>query len=124
MRVDPALLHPSVLGLPSLSTPERVYLDTLQALADSMRSPDEMAEGAAVLNPLFDARLAAEDPAALDAVAQRILKAAQGARDAHSGMAVELCLDLVRLAYGEAHESIAQASHETHDETRPSSRAQ
>lgn len=103
MRLDERLLHPRVRAHPDhLSSPEHTYLDTLQALADSLRSSDEMAEAASVLNPLLDVRLAAADATAYDEVAGRILKAAQGARDARSGMGVDLCLDYLRLSLDDA----------------------
>lgn len=79
-----------------MSEPERVYRETLKALLDSQRSPEEMAEATAVLNAMLDVR------AQLDEIAARILKAAQGARDARSGMGVDLCLDYLRLAYDDA----------------------
>lgn len=92
-----------------LPPPERLYADTLRALADSLRSPDEMAEAASVLNPLLDARAATEDPtrrSRLDEIAASAFKAAVGARDARSGMAVEICLDYLRLALDDGREAL------------------
>lgn len=99
MAPDPAPIHPAARNGPRTPA-ERVCLDTLQAPSDSQRMPDEMAEAVAVLNPLLDAR--AKDPERTDAVAERIHKAAQGVRDARSGMACDLALDDLRLALDDA----------------------
>lgn len=91
-----------------LSPAEQIYAETMETLAGSLRSEAEMIEAASVLDPLLDAheRLAAtgdaDTVARLDALSERILWAAKGVRSGKSGMAVDLCLDLLRLAYDDA----------------------
>lgn len=117
MAFDPRRVHPSVLHrtgnvarlrTASLPKNDRVYADTLLALADSQRSPEEMSEAAAVLNPMLDAReqLARRGPIEvlerLDEIARRILLASEGARSATSGMGVDLSLDSLRMALDDA----------------------
>lgn len=111
MTLDPALLHPSIRNRTSLASHQRIYLDTLQALVDSLRMPDEMAEAAGVLNPLLAARLSETDPnriSRLDDLASRALKASQGVRDGRSGMAVDLALDYLRLAFDDIRHELSQ----------------
>ena len=96
MTLYPQLVHASVREHGARTNAERTYLETLQTLLDSQWSTVEMAEAATVLNPLLDARDAA--PEEVDALAARILKAAQAVRDARSGMACDLALDGLRLA--------------------------
>lgn len=88
----------------SLSDAERVRAETLRALADSRRNAGEMAEAAEVLDAMMAARAGAtsERLSRLDALAERIWKVAAGARDARSGMGVDLCLALLGLAYDDA----------------------
>ena len=102
MRLDPRLLHLPSLARKGLAPHEQTYLDTLQALADSQRNPDEMREAADVLNALLDARARAEDPASYDEIAGRLLKHARAVRDARSGMGCDLALDFLHLTYDEA----------------------
>lgn len=113
MRLDPRYVRPEVLRNPDPSVAERTYLDTLQALADSLRSDGEMTEAAGVLGPMLDVRLSPElspDLARrLDEQAQEILKHARCARDARSGMGVDLCLDYLRLGLDDARALTAEA---------------
>ena len=113
MRLDPRYVRPEVLRNPDPSVAERTYLDTLQALADSLRSDGEMTEAAGVLGPMLDARLSPHTPPdlarRLDETSADILKAALGARDARSGMGVDLCLDLLRLGLDDARTLTAEA---------------
>ncbi len=109
MTFDPSALHPAVaakggLSSPSLGPSEQTYAETLTALVDSQRSREELVEAASVLNPLLD------DQLALEAVAAKILKAAQGARDARSGMGCDLALDDLRLGLDDARAQLGQRS--------------
>ncbi|RYG35300.1 hypothetical protein EON81_13145 [bacterium] len=82
------------------------------ALVRSLRSAEEMVEATRALNPLLDLRARRESEgdmarvARIDAIAAEALRAAVGAERSTSGMGVDICLDLLRLALDRAEEEI------------------